>query len=311
MKICSLLPSATEIACALGLEEELVAVTHECDYPAAAAGKPRITRSAMDHGDSTSTEIHRHISGALHRGSSIYHLDQELLERLAPDLILTQELCDVCAVSYRQVQRAVRIAESDATIVSLEPRTLEEILETIVHVGVLTGHRDQAETVVAGLRGRIDRVTAAVGRTGDRPRVLCVEWLDPVMVGGHWVPDMVEMAGGADGLGKAGEPSFTVTWRQVADYQPEVLVLMPCGFHLQETVTEVERTALPAEWAGLPAVRQGRVFAVDGSSYFNRPGPRIVDGLELLAQIIHPSLAPDLHGPAEFRRLEALEPGKG
>ena len=304
MKICSLLPSATEIACALGLEEELVAVTHECDYPAAVVGKPRITRSAVDHGDSTSAEIHRHISGALHRGSSIYQLDQELLERLAPDIILTQELCDVCAVSYRQVQRAVRIAESDASIVSLEPRSLEEILETIVQVGALTGRQEQAETVVAGLRERIDRVTAAVAGAGDRPRVLCVEWLDPVMVGGHWVPGMVETAGGSDGLGKPGEPSFAVTWRQVADYQPEVVVLMPCGFHLRETQAEVERTVLPAEWAGLPAVCQGRVFAVDGSSYFNRPGPRIVDGLEILAQIIHPSLAPALHGPGDFSRME-------
>jgi iron complex transport system substrate-binding protein len=304
MKICSLLPSATEIACALGLEEELVAVTHECDYPAAMAGKPRITRNAMDHGDGASAEIHRHISGALHRGSSIYYLDQELLERLAPDIILTQELCDVCAVSYQQVQRAVRIAESDASIVSLEPRTLEEILETIVQVGELTGRQEQAETVVGGLRERIDRVTAAVAGAQDRPRVLCVEWLDPVMVGGHWVPGMVEMAGGGDGLGRTGEPSFTVTWRQVADYQPEVVVLMPCGFHLQQTVAEVKRTTLPAEWAGLPAVRQGRVFAVDGSSYFNRPGPRIVDGLELLAQIIHPSLAPGLHGPSDLCRME-------
>ena len=304
MKICSLLPSATEITCALGLEEELAAVTHECDYPAAVAGKPRITLSAMDHSDSTSAEIHRHISGALHRGSSIYHLDQDLLERLAPDIILTQELCDVCAVSYRQVRRAVRIAESDATIVSLEPTTLEEILETIAHVGALTGRQERAEAVVAGLRERIDRVAASVAGAGNRPRVLCVEWLDPVMVGGHWVPGMVETAGGADGLGKSGEPSFTVTWRQVADYQPEVVVLMPCGFHLQQTVAEVERTVLPAEWAGLPAVRQGRVFAVDGSSYFNRPGPRIVDGLEILAQIIHPSLAPPLHGPSDFCRSE-------
>ena len=219
MRICSLLPSATEIACALGLEDDLVAVTHECDYPAAVLDKPRITSSAIDHTGSTSAEIHRHISAAVHRGSSIYHLDRELLERLAPDLVLTQELCAVCAVSYEQVERAVRIARSEAAIVSLEPATLEEILETVLRVGQLTDRQAQAERVVAGLRERIDRVAGALALVAveARPRVLCVEWLDPVFVGGHWVPGMVEAAGGFDGLGRPGEPSFVVTWRQVEE----------------------------------------------------------------------------------------------
>ena len=300
MRICSLLPSSTEIACALGLQEELVAVTHECDFPAAVAGKPRITRSAIDHTGSTSAEIHRHISGALHKGSSIYHLDQQLLEQLAPDLILTQELCGVCAVSYEQVRGAVRIAQSDTAIVSLEPTTLEEVFNTIQRLGEITGRQAQASDVVAGLSARVERVIAAMAAVTHRPRVLCVEWLDPVMVGGHWVPGMVEMAGGADGLGRPGQPSYAVTWQEVADYRPEVVVLMPCGYHLQEAVAEVHRTPLPAQWRELPAVQDGRVFAVDGSSYFNRPGPRIVDGLELLAQILHPDLALPLHGAEDF-----------
>ena len=305
MKICSLLPSATEIACVLGLEDDLVAVTHECDYPAAVLDKPRITSSAIDHTGSTSAEIHRHISAAVHRGSSIYHLDRELLERLSPDLVLTQELCDVCAVSYEQVESAVRIARSDAAIVSLEPTTLEEILETIQRVGQLTGRQAQAERVVAGLRGRIDRVAAALAAVDARPRVLCMEWLDPVFVGGHWVPGMVEAAGGFDGLGRPGQPSFVVTWGQVEQYAPEVVVLMPCGYHLEEVVEEFRRVPLPPEWRRLLAVRSGRVYAVDASSYFNRPGPRIVDGLEVLAQVLHPELAPALHGPDDYCRIDA------
>ena len=305
MKICSLLPSATEIACALGLQDDLVAVTHECDYPAAALDKPRITSSAIDHTGRTSAEIHRHISAAVHRGSSIYHLDRELLERLSPDLVLTQELCDVCAVSYEQVERAVRIARSESAIVSLEPTTLEEILETIQHVGRVTDRHAQAESVVAGLRKRIDRVAAALAAAESRPRVLCMEWLDPVFVGGHWVPGMVEAAGGIDGLGRPGQPSFVVTWRQVEEYAPEVVVLMPCGYHLQEVVDEFRRTPLPAEWHRLPAVQTGRVYAVDASSYFNRPGPRIVDGLEVLVQVLHPELAPATHGPDDYRWIDA------
>ena len=305
MKICSLLPSATEIACALGLQDDLVAVTHECDYPTAVLDKPRITSSAIDHTGSTSAEIHRHISAAVHRGSSIYHLDRELLERLAPDLVLTQELCDVCAVSYEQVERAVRIARSESAIVSLEPTTLDEVLETVLHVGQLTGRQAQAGRIVAGLRGRIDRVAAVLTPVESRPRVLCMEWLDPVFVGGHWVPGMVEAAGGFDGLGRPGQPSFVVTWRQVEEYAPEVAVLMPCGYHLQEVVDEFRRTPLPAEWQRLPAVQTGRVYAVDASSYFNRPGPRIVDGLEVLAQVLHPDLAPATHGPDDYRRIDA------
>ena len=305
MKICSLLPSATEIACVLGLQDDLVAVTHECDYPVAVLDKPRITSSAIDHTGSTSAEIHRHISAAVHRGSSIYHLDRELLERLSPDLVLTQELCDVCAVSYEQVEKAVRIARSDSAIVSLEPTTLEEIIETILRVGQLTGRQAQAESVVAGLRKRVERVAATLAAVDARPRVLCMEWLDPVFVGGHWVPGMVEAAGGFDGLGRPGQPSFVVTWQQVEEYAPDVVVLMPCGYHLQEVVDEFRRTPLPAEWHRLPAVQTGRVYAVDASSYFNRPGPRIVDGLEVLAQVLHPELAPALHGPDDYCRIDA------
>jgi iron complex transport system substrate-binding protein len=303
MRICSLLPSATEILCALGLEDQLVAITHECDYPPSILSKPRITRSAIDHAGSTSGEIHRHISSAIHQGSSIYNLDQGLLERLDPDLILTQELCDVCAVSYQDVKRAVRVMDSRSSIISLEPNTLGDILETIRQVGGVTGRQPEAAQVAAGLQQRIERVTSAASRAAQRPRVLCLEWYDPPMVGGHWVPEMVEQAGGVDGLGKVGQPSVRVSWERIAEYRPEVVALLPCGYHLRENVAELGRTTLPPQWRGLPAVQQGQVYALDGSSYFNRPGPRIVDGLEILAEILHPELFPRRYGPEDWRRV--------
>ena len=309
MRICSLLPSATEIVCALGLDAELVAVTHECDYPAAALAKPHVTRSAIDYTGSSSREIHTDIRRALHRGSSIYHLNQALLEQLLPDLILTQELCDVCAVSYREVRGAVRTLPGSPKVLSLEPNTLEAILETIRQVGSVTGRQLQAASVVEGLQTRVSDVTRAVAEAPRQPRVLCLEWLDPPMVGGHWVPEMVKCAGGMDGMGKPGEPSFQVSWEQVLVYRPEVVVLMPCGFHLRETVEEAARIPFPHLWHQLPAVQNGQVFAVDGSSYFNRPGPRIVDGLEILAELLHPTRMPGLHGPQDFCRLPPLDLG--
>ena len=290
MRIVSLLPSATEIVLAIGLHEELIAVTHECDFPEEALKKYQITSNLIDHVNKSSAEIDRHIKAALHNGSSIYGLDQDLLERLSPDLILTQELCDVCAVAYNQVQKAVRIAKSDTTIASLEPTNVEEILESIMTVGRLTGHENQASLVVGELQSRIEIVTSAVQLTTFSPRVLCVEWLDPLMVGGHWVPDLVRLAGGIDGLGQLGKPSFGINPSDVVNYQPEVIVFMPCGFHLDENLAQIKATQFPPEWDEIPAVKLGNTFAVDGSSFFNRPGPRVVDGLELLANILHPEL---------------------
>ena len=303
-RICSLLPSTTEILCALGLGDVLVAVTHECDYPREVRSKPRVTRSAIEHEGQSGRQIHNHIREALHQGSSIYHLDQELLQRLEPDLILTQELCAVCAVSYAQVDQAARLLPRGPAVLSLEPNTLGEILESIGRVGEATGRQRQAAQVVMGLRRRIAEVASAVGDPPERSRLLCLEWLDPPMVAGHWVPEMVWLAGGVDVLGRAGEPSFQVSWKEIAASAPSLVVLMPCGFHLQETLREVERTHFPPQWERLPAIRHDGVFAVDGSSYFNRPGPRIVDGLELLAGILQPQRFPPRHGADAFCRVE-------
>ena len=305
MRICSLLPSATEIVYALGLGDRLVAVTHECDYPPEAAGLPVITRSAIDHAGKSSRDIHNHISNSIHGGSSIYTIDQDLLKQLDPDIILTQELCDVCAVSYDEVQKVVRLLQGERKILSLEPTSVGSILGSIEEVGQLAGVPDRAHEVVQQLRQRIDGVASVAHTAPAEPRVLALEWLDPPFVGGHWVPEMARLAGGTDNLGREGYPSFEISWDDVADYDPQVVVLMPCGFNLERTLEELHRAALPPEWHRLTAVRSGQVYAVDGSGYYNRPGPRIVDGLEMLAEIIHPELFPRKGPPHAWRRISA------
>ncbi len=292
MRIVSLLPSATEIVCAIGLGDELVGVTHECDWPPEVIGKPVMTRSVHDLADASSRDIHRLVTDAVHGGSSLYALDEEALEAAQPDLILTQELCQVCAVSYREVNAVARAIDADITVVSLEPSSIEGILNTITTVGAMAEAEDAAIDLVEGLRERLGAIEATVaarresGRTP--PRIVSLEWLDPPFAAGHWVPEQVRRAGGWDVLGQDGERSQETTWDAVAEMDPEMLLLMPCGFHLAETVEEWERTPRPSWYAELPAVRRGQVFAVDGSAYFSRPGPRVIDGIELLAEILDP-----------------------
>ncbi|MBA2315077.1 MAG: cobalamin-binding protein [Chloroflexi bacterium] len=296
MRIVSLLPSATEIVCALGLEDELVGVTHECDWPPEVAGKPVMTASVEDHGGHTSRQIHDLVTDSVHGGSSLYMLDEAALEAAEPDLILTQELCAVCAVSYRQVNEVARAIDADIRVVSLEPTSLEGILHTITTVGAMTEAEEEAIELVERLRTRLASVEQAVMERRDRGvpsvRVVGLEWLDPPFAVGHWVPEQISRAGGWDLLGEAGARSRQTTWQAVAAVDPETLVLMPCGFHLAETVAEWERTPRPAQWHGLEAVRRRQVVAVDGSSYFSRPGPRVIDGIELLAAILHPDAFP-------------------
>ena len=302
MRICSLLPSATEIVYALGLGDQLVAVTHECDEPADARTKPRITRSAIDPATLTSAQIDTLVTAHLHDHRGIYHIERDLLEQLNPDLILTQQLCDVCAVSYAEVQQAARALYGERRILSLEPTTLAGVLDTVLAVGRATGTEARAEAIVAGLRGRIERVRSRTSGVTSRPRVACVEWLDPPFCGGHWVPELVEAAGGVDPLGRAGEPSRRLTWDELLAAEPEVAVLMPCGFGVERTLAEYRQAAVPPGWGETPAVRNGQVWAVDANAYFSRPGPRLVDGLETLAATLHPELFPEGVEPARARR---------
>ena len=286
MRICSLLPSGTEILYSLGLGDQVVAVTHECDYPPETAAKPKITEDLIEQGRMTSVEIDHHVSSNIGRHGTIYRLKQDLLETLEPDLIVTQELCEVCAVSYKEVQHAARVLEGRTRIVSLEPTTLNEMLETILLVGELTGRKDAALEKVQELNARLQRVRERV-RDRERPRVYAMEWLDPPFSAGHWVPEMVEIAGGHEVLGKAGLKSERITPERILEAQPEIIVLMPCGFSLERTVEEYRRTRFLPGWSG-------QLYAVDGSSYFNRSGPRLIDGVEILSEIFHPSV---LDGP--------------
>jgi iron complex transport system substrate-binding protein len=280
MRICSLLPSGTEILFSLGLGNEIVAVTHECDYPPETQSKPRVTENIIDHEHLTSAQIDRHVSSSVGRHGSIYILDERRLEELKPDLIVTQELCEVCAVSYKEVQRAARLLEGDTQVLSLEPQTLDDVLDTIRTVGRVTGREAEAARKIADLKQRLQRVREAVQGLPS-PRVYAMEWLDPPFSGGHWVPEMVEIAGGREVLGKAGAKSRRLTTREILEAEPEIIVLMPCGFSLERTVQEYRRSTFLPGW-------KGQVYAVDGSSYFNRSGPRLVDGVEILATIFHP-----------------------
>jgi iron complex transport system substrate-binding protein len=287
VRIVSLLPSATEICFALGLGPSLVGVTHECDFPPQTEYKTVLTKSELDHDGATPAEIDRHVKAALHEGSSLYRLDQEGLQRARPDLILTQELCEVCAVAYRQVLEAAKMLPGRPAVMSLEPRNLIDVMRSIIDVGQATGTPERAAELVRGLWARVDAVRGAMaGRP--RPRVVCIEWIDPLMVAGHWVPDQVDIAGGTDAMGTSGEKSRYVSFEEIEAAQPEVVFCMPCGFRLEGSEAQGALLAAHKGWAALPAAKAGMVYAVDGSWYFNRPGPRVVDGIEILARLLHP-----------------------
>jgi iron complex transport system substrate-binding protein len=292
MRIVSLLPSATEIVCALGLGDELVGITHECDWPPEIAGKPVMTRSTHALEDLSGGQIHRLVSDSVHGGSSLYELDEDALAAAVPDLILTQELCDVCAVSYSQVNEAVRTMGGQATVLSLEPSSVEGIFNTISTVAAMADAEDAAVELLEDLRTRLGQIEERVQerRQDGVPavRVAALEWLDPPFASGHWVPEQVRRAGGWELLGSEGQRSVQTTWQAVRDVDPELLVLMPCGFHVHEAVQEWKSMPRPPFWEDLDAVRRGQVFVVDGSAYFSRPGPRVIDGISILAEIFDP-----------------------
>jgi iron complex transport system substrate-binding protein len=282
-RVVSLLPSATEILFAVGAGDQVVAVTHECDHPPHGVARlARVTSNALPTEGASSRQIDTHIRRARHEGSSIYNLDEEALAALRPDLIVTQELCEVCAVAYAQVQQAARRLPGEVPVLSLEPETLDDVCATVGAVGAATGQPRGAGAVESSMRERIG-VIASLSPPEPRPRVVCVEWTDPIFAAGHWVPEMVTLAGGDDPLGAAGRPSVDIPWEKVLAAEPDVMVLMPCGFGLERTIEVAAEVTERPGFDELPCARTGRVIAVDGSSYFNRPGPRLVGGLEILA----------------------------
>ena len=282
-----------------GAGDELVGVTHECDYPPGVAGLPRLTSSKIEGHSMTSAEIDAAV-GSLTDEGSIYALDAELLERLAPDLVITQGLCEVCAVSMNLVEAVVWGMDDRPEILSLNPTSLGDVLGDAMRIGGALGRGDETRAKVAALEGGLTRVEEAVAGL-PRPRVGCIEWLDPPFSAGHWVPEMVRLAGGEEIFAGPGESSVRLAWNEVFEAAPEVLILMPCGFDAERTAKEAHILPELPGWADLPAVREGRVWAVDANSYFSRPAPRLVEGVEILGRILHPEAFPG--APQDARRL--------
>jgi len=287
----SLVPSATETLFALGLGDEVIAVTHECDHPPAALQLPRVTRDALP-GDLTAGQIDAAVRARTDHGESIYELDVELLHELRPDLIVTQALCAVCAVSFEDVRAVAQDLPSQPNVIALDPRTLGEMLGDVRTLAEATDRRDAGVALVQDAAARIDRVRLAV-RDRRPPRVAALEWLEPVYVAGHWTPQLIEYAGGIDVLGMAGEHSERHSWEEVAAAEPDIVIAMPCGYDTNrahaEALTFRERLA---------SLGAGEVVAVDAAAYFSRPGPRLVDGLELLAHVLHPEAVPEVAAAA-------------
>lgn len=302
MRIVSLLPSATEIVCALGLRDRLVGVTHECDYPPSVARLPRVTRTLIPH-DAASSEIDVLVRERLRTRRALYTLDMETLERLRPDLIVTQALCDVCAVAEEEVREAACRLLGAPRVLNLEPLSLQDVFQSIRQVGVASGVDKRAATVVAELRGRVERVVERSRRLPLRPRVTLLEWIDPPFTCGHWNPELVEMAGGIEGIGRAGAPSRTMRWDELRAWAPEALCIACCGFTVERTLRDLPILARQPGWSDLPCVRNGRVYIADGSAYFSRPGPRLVDSLEMLAHALHPDVHPRLPFQASFEKF--------
>lgn len=301
MRIISLLPSATEILFALGLGDSVVGVTHECDFPPEAAKKPPLIRPRVDP-RAAPADLDRQVAELVQRGESIYAVDAELLGSLSPELIVTQDLCHVCAASPDDLATALTRLPRMPRVLSLTPHSLADVWEDIRRVGDATGRRREAQSLAITLEQRVAAIEMKAAPAATRPRVLCLEWLDPYYAAGHWVPEMVAKAGGEDVLGRAGEPSFRVPAEQISGSGAEVIIIMPCGYNLARAETESRAAQWPAAWKDLPAIRERRVFAVDANGYFSRPGPRLADGVAVLAQILHGDRFPE---PADalFRRV--------
>jgi iron complex transport system substrate-binding protein len=293
VRICSLVPAATEILFALGLGDQVVGVTHECDWPPEAAERPAVTASLVESGELASAEIDRTVTEAAGNGKPLYAVDEETWGRIDADVVVVQELCEVCAVSTDTLDEIVRARALDVETIDFSPSTLDQVLAAIVGLGVRFGADAAADDLTGGMRNRLERVRAALADVETSPRVFVSEWLDPPYAAGHWVPDMVALARGTEVAGMSGEPSYRMRWTDVAALEPDIVLLAPCGFDLDRTLSELVTLDLSANLLGTPARQESCVFAVDADGYFSRPGPRLVDGVELLAYLLHPEAYSD------------------
>lgn len=302
MRIVSLLPSATELAFALGLGDDVVGVSHECDYPSEAQTRRAVVHCAISFDDMTPAQIDSAVSTQLRVGGSIYNVDTDLLRLLEPDLILAQDLCEVCAPSGNETERALQALDGSARVLTLAPRSLAEIQDNIRQLARVTGRVSIAETLIDEQTRRLARLADEL-RGAPRRRVFFLEWIDPIFCGGHWVPEMIELAGGFDALGRKGGDSVRVQMEDVLRWAPEIVVISPCGAHLAEAEEQGRAFLRDPRWASLPAVEAGDVFAVDASSFFARPALRVFDGIEVLAHLFHPERVPE-RIPGGARRVQ-------
>jgi iron complex transport system substrate-binding protein len=291
------------MACALGLVDQLVGITHDCDYPPEVAGKPVVVRNVLPIESMSQPEIDAAVTQRMRDGLSLYQVDEQLLRELAPDIILTQDLCQVCAPSGNEVTQVLELLHKKPQILWLTPKSLEEIFDNLRELGEATGRMKEAEELIAAGRATLEAIAVTTSKLSNRPRIFCMEWLDPVYCSGHWMPEMVEIAGGVDSLARKGSDSVRIPWDDVLKWAPEVLIITPCGFNLGKVIEQALQVLPYPGWSDLPAVRNYRVYAVDANSYFARPGPRVVEGTELLAHLFHPDFFKWEGPPRAFQRI--------
>lgn len=303
MRIVSFLPSATETLYELGLGRSITGVTHECNYPPAASKKPQVIHPSFDPSRMSGSEIDSKIVELVRAGSDIYVVDDKLLKKASPDLIVAQGLCEVCSPFTKEIGRAVNLLGGKPDVLVLDPHDLDDILVSIMDVAEKAGRVKEGRKLVASLQKRVDAVRAIKAKT--RPKVACIEWVDPLFTAGHWVPQMVEYAGGINGMSAAGEQSRRLDIDEIARFDPDIIVMMPCGFGIKRTVQEMKALKNNKKWWALRAVKEGSVYVVEAGSYFSKPGPRTVTGLEILAKIMHPKQAQRIRVPANsFKKVK-------
>ncbi|MDE1828738.1 MAG: cobalamin-binding protein [Thaumarchaeota archaeon] len=294
-RIVSFLPSATEILYELGVGDKVLAVTHECNYPSEAKSKPKVIHAVFDPAKMTSQEIDTKVVELMKTGKDIYVLDEQVLKNANPSLIVAQGICEVCSPFTKEINKAITLLGGKPEVLVLDPKNLDDILDNISEIGKKVEKVREAQAFVSNLRSRVKSIQHIP--KGARPKVLCLEWLDPLFTAGHWVPQMVEIAGGINGISTTGERSRRMELNEIVKFDPDIIVLMPCGFDIKRTMQEYERIADKEEWKSLRAVKQGQVYAVNANEYFSKPGPRTITGLELLAKIINPDTFRDLQVP--------------
>lgn len=303
LRLISFLPAATEMACALGMEEQLVGVSHECDFPTSVRNKQIVVRCSLPTETMTLAQIDVVVAERIRSGQPLYEVDQAVVAQLAPTHILTQTLCEVCAPSTGEVARALKALPSRPHILWFTPHCIEDIFGNLRELGEDTGHLADAEDLISAARTRLQNIASKTKKAAHRPRVFCLEWIDPYYCCGHWVPEMIGLAGGQDALARKGVDSARTQWSEIAAWSPEILVVSPCGFGLEKAAEQTRQLLQKPGWSDLSAVREGQVFAVNANAYFARPGPRVVDGVELLAHLFHPECC-DWNGPENaFQRV--------